>query len=314
MGLSGPPLRSLSVIGNVNVDVIVRPVEALPPPGHEWHVDRADVRTGGAAANAAMTLAALGASPRLVGSVGDDRLGRLLIEDLDRAGVDIRDVAIDVESSTGVSIAFESADRDRSFLMALGSLGRFDGEGVPPAILDADLVLVCGYFDLPAIRSVGARRILERVRALGGATLFDPGWDPGGYESSARREVLDLLPLVAILLPNELEACALARESDPQTAATALQEPSGGWVFVKLGRDGCVGAGPDGSRVRVPAPAVDALDTTGAGDAFNAGLMFALADGATHADAAAFATRVASSVVSRPSGARYPSRAELVLP
>jgi sugar/nucleoside kinase (ribokinase family) len=303
VGLTAPSLASISVIGNVNVDVILSPVEALPPPGHEWHVDRAEVRTGGAAANTAMALAALGASPRLVGSVGDDRLGQLLLEDLAGVGVNTRDVATEDGSSTGVSIAFEGPGRDRSFLLGLGSLGRFDGRSVAPGVLDADLVLVCGYFDLPAMRRGGTQRLLEGVREARGATLFDAGWDPGGYEPSARREVLDLLPLVTIFVPNELEASALARESDPEAAAASLQEASGGWVIVKLGPDGCVGAGPDGSRIRVSAPIVDALDTTGAGDAFNGVLAAGLAAGLDLEDAARRAVDAASASVRR-AGAR----------
>jgi sugar/nucleoside kinase (ribokinase family) len=114
------------------------------------------------------------------------------------------------------------------------------------------------------------------------------------------------------LLPNELEACALAGVTDPVTAAAMLQEQSGGWTVVKLGSEGSVGAGPDGARVRVPAPQVDALDTTGAGDAFNAGFMLAVGDGVNVEEAAAFATDLASTVVSRPSDARYPSPAEIV--
>ena len=88
----------------------------------------------------------------------------------------------------------------------------------------------------------------------------------------------ELLPSVDVFLPNEVEACALAdRPGDAAQAARALQVVSGGWVVVKLGPRGCLAVGPDGTEIAVPAPAVTVADTTGAGDAFNAGLVHALA-------------------------------------
>jgi sugar/nucleoside kinase (ribokinase family) len=76
-------------------------------------------------------------------------------------------------------------------------------------------------------------------------------------------------------------------------------------VVVKLGPDGCLAVGPGGEELREPAPAVDVADTTGAGDAFNAGLVQALGEGADWPHALRTAVRFASAVVARPSGERY---------
>jgi sugar/nucleoside kinase (ribokinase family) len=118
--------------------------------------------------------------------------------------------------------------------------------------------------------------------------------------------VRDLLPSVDVFLPNAVEACALAdRAGDVAEAARALQAASGGWVVVKRGSSGCLAVGPDAAEIAVRAPAVNVVDTTGAGDAFNAGLVHALAHGASWGDALAMATQFATTIISRPSDNRY---------
>jgi sugar/nucleoside kinase (ribokinase family) len=115
-----------------------------------------------------------------------------------------------------------------------------------------------------------------------------------------------------VFLPNEVEACAIAdAPGDPAQAARALQAASGGWVVVKLGPRGCLAVGPDGTEIAVPAPAATVADTTGAGDAFNAGLVDALARGTGWEEALTAATRFASTIISRPSNERYHAGEEM---
>ena len=303
--------EGISIIGNVNVDVLISPASVMPPPGVEWPVDSIEVRAGGAAANAALTLAALGSPPLVTGCVGDDPLGRFLLDELARAGIE-GGVAVVSGAHTGISVGFEAPGRDRSFFTSLGSLASFDLSFVPPTALERRFVLLCGYNLLPRIRGYAASELLRRARDNGATTLFDAGWDLDDWPEPARREVAELLPLVDVFLPNDDEATALTGEQDPFASARALQGISGEWVVVKRGAAGCVAAGPDGAELAAPAPPVEVTDTTGAGDAFNAGLLHALARDVGWQEALAFAARVASTVVSRPSAGRYPTLEELV--
>jgi sugar/nucleoside kinase (ribokinase family) len=303
---------SICIIGNVNVDLIARSVSELPPPGEEWPVERIEYRPGGAAANSALALTALGSPSRLVGCVGNDDLGRLLLQSLRSAGVETGDVAVVRDMATGVSVAFEAPDRDRSFLISLGSLRRFDLAMIPEDALRSRFVLVCGTFNLPRLRGQ-VQALLDEVRREGGMTLFDPGWDPDGWTQQTRRELRELLPRVDVFLPNESEARCLSESEDVEAAADVLQRASGAWVVVKRSSDGCIAAGPDGARVSEGAPTVEVIDTTGAGDAFNAGLVLRLAEGVKMTEALPFAVRVASAVVSRPSSDRYPSRRDIAI-
>jgi sugar/nucleoside kinase (ribokinase family) len=295
----------VSIVGNVNLDVIVRPASELPPPGTEWTVERIEVRTGGAAAIAALTMSALGSSPVLVGCVGDDPAAGILRRELVRAGVDCTLTTVG-GVPTGVSLALEAPARDRAFLTSPGSLSRFDASMIPAEVLGSRLVLLCGYFLLPALRGEPAIRLLTDIRHRGGTTLFDCGADPAGWREQTRRQILNLLPLVDIFLPNADEAAVLTGETDILAAGRALQRMSGGAVILKLGSEGSMAIGADGAKLRASAPSVRVSDTTGAGDAFNGGLLHALDAGGELSEAVPFATRVASTVVSRPSTNRYP--------
>lgn len=302
-------MSGIAIIGNINADVIARPVAALPAPGTEQTVDSIELRVGGAGAIAALCLAGLGTAAELAGSVGDDALGRLLLDELAHGGVPVTSIA--VTGGTGICIATESAGRDRSFLITPGSIGQFSLPQVTERAVSARRLLVCGFFLLPALRRGGAATLLQQARGRGGETFLDTGWDPDGWAADTKSEVLGLLPWVDVFLPNEAEATVIAGEADVHAAARALQARSGGWCIVKRGAAGCLAAGPGNAEFAITAPVVRALDTTGAGDAFNAGILQARTEGRSWDEAAGFATRLASTVVSRPSRDRYPKRDEL---
>ena len=305
-------MTAITLIGNVNVDLIVRPVSELPPPGSEHLVDAVEIRAGGAAAIAGLTLARLGMRPRIVGCVGDDRFGRFLLEELEDSGLSVADVRVVGGVASGVSIAFEADGRDRSFLTSLGSLDRLDRAMIADDALGADAVFVGGYFLAPRLRGGPTGGVLQEARDRGATTFLDTGWDPEGWPETTRAEIEALLPLVDVFLPNADEASGLTGLADARAGAEMLAARSGGRVVVKLGAEGCVAVDRDGSVRHVAALPVVPLDATGAGDAFDAGLIAALLEGLKFDAAVSFATRVGASVVARPSSSRYPTRDELV--
>jgi sugar/nucleoside kinase (ribokinase family) len=177
---------------------------------------------------------------------------------------------------------------------------------IPADAVGSKHLLVCDYFLAPTLRGAPTRELLAGARRQGGRTYFDTAWDPGGWPDSSRSEVLNLLPEVDVFLPNEAEACAASGVNDSvEQAARALQGISSGWVVVKLGARGCLAAGPDGAELSASAPAVESSDTTGAGDAFNAGLIAALDEGRGWPAALEAATALASRIIARPSGERH---------
>jgi sugar/nucleoside kinase (ribokinase family) len=294
----------VTVIGCVQADVLVSPITDLPRPGGTLLADQMSIRVGGAGANAALACVEAGITVRLMGCLGEDHLGRWMHEQLGPAG--LASELVRLEGTSGLTVALESPERDRTFLTYLGVNAHWDRTMIPDDALRCENLLLCDYFVAPALRGDAARAILEEAQSHGATTFFDTAWDPDDFPPATREEVRGLLPHVDVFLPNEAEACALTERVDPAECARLLQEVSGGWVIVKLGSRGSLAAGPNRVEFSVGAPAVTVADTTGAGDAFNAGLVHALHIGAGWADAIDAATRFASMIVSRPSDVRYP--------
>jgi sugar/nucleoside kinase (ribokinase family) len=281
------------------------PVTDLPAPGGTLLTEQMTVRVGGAGANAALASVEAGMQVRLIGCVGEDQLGGWMRDELTPAGL-ADELVVAAGGASGLTVALESPTRDRTFLTYLGVNARWEPAMIPDDALTCDNLLLCDYFVAPRLRGEAARQLLDTARARGARTFFDTTWDPDGFPGETRAEVRELLPSVDVFLPNEVEACALAdRDGDAAEAARVLQVASGGWVVVKLGPSGCFAVGPDGTELSVPAPAVTVADTTGAGDAFNAGLVHGLARGAGWHEALAMATRFATKIISRPSDNRY---------
>jgi len=303
--------RTVHVIGNVQLDVLASPVTRMPRPGGDEIIDSIATRPAGAAGNVSLALAALGVPHRLFGAVGDDQAGLWVAEELRRIGVG-EDLLVVPGRDTGISIALEAPARERSFLTAHGVLDSYTYADVPADAVDADLVLLTGYFSLPGLRGTGTRALLERARERGAVTVFDTGWDPDDWRHGAVEEILDFLPDVDVFMPNEPEALALSGCSDVEDALAFLGARCRGWVVLKRGELGVLAQGPRGARVRLAAPQVTAVDSTGAGDSLAAGMLAELSAGAAMDTALMTGVRVASTVVGRASRHRYPTRDELL--
>ncbi len=294
----------VTIIGCVQADVLMHPVVDLPDPGGTMLCDEAAVRVGGAGANAGLAAAELGMQVKLIGALGDDRIGALMVDELTSAGL-VDDLIIVPGDSTGLTVALQSPLRDRTFLTFLGVNERWQAQTIPAHALDSDNLLLCDYFVMPRLRGEATGQLFAQARAHGARTFFDTTWDPGGFSEQSRAEVHALLPHVDVFLPNELEAAALTGQSDDvQRAARELQAISRSWVVVKRGPDGCLAVGPDGAEIAIAAPRVKVADTTGAGDAFNAGLIDGLGRGLDWHRALTQATQLASKIIARPSTAR----------
>lgn len=298
----------VAVVGNFNADLLAGPVAEVPPWGTEHLVSTFVVRTGGSAGNAVLALARLGVPCVAVGSVGDDLYGRLILDELRAAGADTAHVAVVPGMPTGAGIALLRQDGERFFLAFLGHLQVFG---------DADLrraeglwdgcraVLLCGWNNLPSLTTDGIIEFLRAARRDGLLTLLDTGWDLDDWQKGGREAVLSLLPHVDVFLPNEVEALAISGRAEVHEAARSLVDAGAGAVIVKRGSRGSLYV--DRSRVvESPAFAVRAIDTVGAGDAFNAGVLYGLAHDLPVERLLRFANAVGAYVVQRTT-ARYPT-------
>ena len=299
-GPSPPTSPSIVVCGDINNDVLVKPVGGITRGSDTRAVIRAC--PGGAAANQAAWMAHLGAGVTFAGRVGARDAGYHRAE-LARAGVRAY-LAADTEADTGSIVIMVAPDGERTMFTDRAANTRLRTDDLPARLLDdADALHLTGYtFCEPPLLEV-ALWLLDEARSRGLAITIDPG----SAAFLARMKPAAFLRWTegaAVCFPNRDEAAVLVGEADPATMAARLTRYYR-IVAVKLGGAGCVLAVPGESPVRIPAQPAHVRDTTGAGDAFCGAFMSRwLARGADPHTAdlpavARFATQIAASVVTR---------------
>lgn len=273
----------VSVLGDVNPDLILSRVQGKPAPGLERIVEDALLTIGGSSSIFATILARLGLRVRLIGKVGDDWFGRFMLEALSRAGVDATAVRVCPDVRTGVTVSI-SGKHERMLLTFQGAVASLTAEEVSSEPLFNARHLHVGSFYLQPKLQPAIPLLFRQAVARGLSTSLDPGHDP--HESWAGIE--EALPWTDILLVNEQEAHqiasrvanARAKVRDAKTAGLVLAGRVRRMVAVKRGGKGALGILPDGRTIRCPAYQVEVVDTTGAGDAFDAGFVFQWLQGA----------------------------------
>jgi sugar/nucleoside kinase (ribokinase family) len=204
------------------------------------------------------------------GVVGNDLFGSYMHEQLAARDVDVAGLVIDADRPTGLTVILSTGD-DRAMLTSPGTIGGLRASLIEPDLLRAARhVHVSSYF-LQTGLALDLPELFAGVRAAGASTSLDPNWDPSGEWDGG---LSALLPAIDVLLPNEAEATLLADTSDLDAAITALRS-RGPLVAVKTGDRGALASGP-GEHLRVAAVPVDSIDTTGAGDSFDAGFVAAM--------------------------------------
>jgi sugar/nucleoside kinase (ribokinase family) len=272
------------------LDVLGRPVEAIPEGQGGALIEEIRLSPAGAAGGTAVTLAKLGASVLSVGAVGTDDAGRVLVEMLERFGVDCSGLARRDEVQTSSTILPIRPNGDRPALHVIGANGTLSLDDVP-----WDAIASAGFLHVGGPEFLGpenATEILSRARAAGTVTTCDvlaDGWP----------ELLDMLAPamghVDYLFPNEEQAVALTGAGGWEDAARALLERGVGCVVVTRGASGAAVVTADGVEP-VPAFSTDVVDTTGCGDAFVAGFIRGLSLGRGPREAALVGSATASFV------------------
>jgi ribokinase len=302
------------VIGNLNADLILYPLQDFPAWGTEVIINAMEWRPGGIG-NALLCLAKLAVGVSAVANVGGDPIGRELLSSLEKAGVDTRHVECASHARSAVSVGLGRQDGERAFVTYLGHLELLDVDLVfrhGEAWKEAQYVLISGYFLLPRLGFKGTARLIDTLRAEGRVVLFDTGWDIHGWPESSVEEVLQLLEEVDVFLPSLNEAQALTGERSPEGCLESLFARCPNCAIIKLGEMGSLARIREGVY-RHDAFPVSPLDTTGAGDAFNAGVIFGLLRDWGLDRTLQFANAVAAIVISRPRGgeAGYPGPDEV---
>lgn len=278
-------MKRIGVIGSINMD-LVTVVDRFPRPGETVTGRKFTTMPGGKGANQAVAASRLGAPVSMIGKVGDDIYGHRYLDILKTEGVDTRAVTIERGVSTGTAIIeVETAGENRIILVPGAN------HSVNPAFIDshADTAMTCDAVLLQLEIPLGSvTRAAEMLKKGKRTVILDP--------APARPLPDSLLGLVDILTPNETEASVLtgqdtATPDGVKKAAENLLARGASTIVIKAGGNGAYLAGK-GEFIHIPGFQVDAIDTTGAGDSFNAGLAVALVRGLPIAQAVRFANAV----------------------
>ncbi|NGQ95852.1 ribokinase [Brevibacillus sp. SYP-B805] len=283
----------IAVVGSINMDLVVT-ASQLPVAGETILGEQFQTIPGGKGANQAVAAARLGARVAMVGAVGDDMFGRRMRDQLQQEGVEITHVKVVPGQATGVAMIQVSQAGENTIVVVPGAnhaLRPDDIEEAEQAIAEADVMLV--QLEIPLATVAKAVEIAERSGTM---IILNP--------APAQPLPDTLLAKTDLLTPNETELAVLTTGKataygDMMTLVAALKERLGkGNLLVTRGEKG-VYYEIDGQRGEQPAYAVKAVDTTAAGDSFNAGLATRIAEGASWKEAIDFASRVAALTVTR---------------
>jgi ribokinase len=296
--------RPVLVIGSLNMDLVAR-CKHLPAKGQTIFGHDFFSAPGGKGANQAVAVARLGGRVAMAGCVGADEFGRALTAGLRDAGVEAGDV-VSVDRPTGTALITIDAEGANTIVVISGANAActtalvdraFASAGVPGILLLQN--------EIPAEANAHAIRV---AHASGWFVIVNPA--PAGPLP------MELLPLIDVIVPNETEAAAitglrLSSRADALAAARRVVEQGARSALITLGDDGALYCDPE-RCLHCPAVAVQAVDTTAAGDAYIGALCATLADGRALPESLGFAAAAAALSVTR-LGAQpsLASRAEL---
>jgi len=259
------------VVGDINIDILCNYRE-IPDIGEEAHLDSVNISIGGNAANFAVALGKLGERPELFAVIGNDFACDYLLDTLRGSGVKANLKRLD--KTNGYSIVFVNQSGERFILSNKGASGEItvgDLEGVVEKTKDGDIVYVGGYFHLRKLHE-GFPDFLRRIKRKKGLVFFDMCFDKHGTWMESLKGLLGYIDLVFM---NEKELSMISGGDPEALPGLGIKQ-----AVVKLGKKGSMYCSGN-QIIREEAFKVRAVDTTGAGDVFNAGFVYGYAKGLT---------------------------------
>lgn len=289
--------KNITIIGNAIIDVLVKSVDAKVFEKGSLPVDQIKLAFGGDALNEAIVLTRLGKKVDLISKVGNDEAGSRVLSFLKDSGITIDKIIIENGLDTSINVVLIDENGERYFLTnPAGSQRKLMEDDIYPYLdSENDIVSFASIFVSPPLDISAMTRIFKRIKEKPDRILVA---DLTKAKKGERLEDLaDLLPYVDYILPNKDEIALLTGEKDPCINAGLLIESGVSCAVIKCGSEGCIIRTRD-DLYHIPAyPVKKCIDTTGAGDSFAAGFLWALSEGLPLIDCGCFACATASCTV-----------------
>jgi sugar/nucleoside kinase (ribokinase family) len=270
-----PP--SVICAGILVADIFVPPMVRLPRAGELLLSEDFLVQPGGCAANTAVSLAKLGVSVSVAGKVGSDVFGDAVDHDLRARGV--RTEALRRSSSYGTSktVILPVLEEDRRYIHTIGANADFTPDDIDVSLAaEAQVFALGGYFVLPAFNAQRAAALLASLKQRGVRTVLDVVV-PASDHPPTLDDLRPVLPYVDVFTPNSVEAAMLTGETDPASQARLFLEAGCAVAVITAGSEGALLMSAS-ETLEMPAVPVEAVDMSGAGDAFVSGLIVGMLD------------------------------------
>lgn len=269
-------------IGDVMLDVVTK-ISVMPSEINYGSDTPAQISThgGGAAGNVAAWLTRTDSHATIVGYVGNDAAGAVLLNEFDLLGVGHHNLVVD-GASTGVVVVLVDPSGERTMFPDNGANSGLRLSDLPD-LKGFNGVYISGYSPLDPLSRAGIKEMIAKIKAAGLTIYFDPA-SVGGMKNVDIQEIKSWLPQMDVLLLNEEEATYLTGLTNIEAALDQLLQTAT-TVVIKRGSHGAIGKSRGGESVAVPALSTEVVDTTGAGDSFAAGFIsyFATKKDLTHA-------------------------------
>lgn len=291
-------MLDLLVAGELNVDVLMGGLKQAPEFGREIMCSSYQELAGSSTGNTVCTAASLGLKTAVFSRLGRDRFGEIVLAALKRYGVDTHLLDISDRYQTGVTVSM-SNDCDRAMVTCFGdTINAFEASEIPIEAAGARHVHMPSFYLNPRVQS-GLAQLYRRAHELGMTTSLDAGWD----ESGRWHDHLDaVLPHTDFFFPNESESAAITGAQDPAQGA-AMLAAMGCNAVVKCGGQGSYYCARGSKDVQwYPSYKTRLVETTGAGDSFNAGFLHAYLNGGEIADCMRMGNAVGALSVQRAGG------------
>jgi sugar/nucleoside kinase (ribokinase family) len=257
--------------GIMVADHVCTPISHVPAAGELVMADSMLLTIGGCAANAAVDLAKMGVRSAVVGRVGKDIFGRILLEMLREAGVDVTLAQTSSTADTSQTLIVNVAGQDRRFIHTFGANEEFAAGDIPDDTR-ARVLYLGGYLLMPGLRQEELVPLFAAARGRGVKTVLDVAIPrPGDYLPRLDK----LLPHVDVFLPNSHEGEIITGVSDPVRQAEKFQALGAGTTVITMGGAGAILIGRE-ARLRAGVFDVPYVDGSGGGDAFDAGYIYGL--------------------------------------
>ena len=260
--------------GIIVADILVKGYERLPEPNELVHSEPLKLEIGGGATNVGIALDSIGAEVEIIGYVGDDIFGDGVFRLINETSVHTTFLKKSRNFSTSTSIVLIPESGERAFIHHAGANGCLTSEDLIEAIdnLNGDLFNLSGYGVLPGIKIEDLKPVFLRAKEKDMKISFDVV-TVKELEEYREKFIKEILPLVDIFTPNFEEAKIITGFNDPKHSAMELGKICRSIAAVTMGEDGAyISNGND--VVYLPPLEIENVDTTGAGDAFLAGLIY----------------------------------------